>query len=84
MWRDAPNHASPNAGWPEAALAGVLSIQLGGARTYQGKTVNLPTMGTGRRDLNSDDIRNSLDLYTVVLNLLLGLVAFIWITTLAF
>ena len=84
MWRDAPNHASPNAGWPEAALAGVLSIQLGGARTYQAKTVNLPTMGAGRRDLNSDDIRNSLDLYTAVLNLLLGLVAFIWITTLAF
>ncbi|MGI9380711.1 MAG: adenosylcobinamide-phosphate synthase CbiB [Methyloligellaceae bacterium] len=84
MWRDAPNHVSPNAGWPEAALAGVLDIQLGGARTYKGDTTNLPTMGTGRRDLTSDDIRKCLELYTAVLNLLLGIIAFIWLATLVF
>lgn len=34
MWRDAGKHASPNAGWPEAAMAGALAVRLGGPRAY--------------------------------------------------
>lgn len=63
MQRDAPNHVSPNAGWPEAALAGALGISLGGPRSYQGRMVDLAKMGDGRSDLTRDDIRAGLKLY---------------------
>jgi len=45
MGRDAGKHASPNAGWPEAAAAGALGIQLGGPATYFGQRVEKPTFG---------------------------------------
>lgn len=45
MLRDAGKHASPNAGWPEAAAAGALGIQLGGAASYFGKRVDRATIG---------------------------------------
>ena len=45
MVRDAGKHASPNAGWPEAAVAGALGIQLGGAATYFGRRVEKATFG---------------------------------------
>ena len=71
--RDARKHASPNAGWPEAAFAGSLGIALGGPRSYDGETHDLPTFGDGRRDLTALDILSSLVLYWAALNLLLGL-----------
>lgn len=60
---DAPNHASPNAGWPEAALAGALGFALGGPRAYHGEVLDLPTMGHGRTALGSNDIQRSVDLF---------------------
>ncbi len=36
-WREAPRHPSPNAGWPEAMVANLLGVQLGGTNVYQGK-----------------------------------------------
>ena len=71
--RDASKHASPNAGWPEAALAGALGFSLGGSRTYSGEVHDLPEFGTGRRDLGPADIAKSLELYRMMLNLALGL-----------
>jgi adenosylcobinamide-phosphate synthase len=71
--RDARKHASPNAGWPEAAFAGALGYTLGGPRSYAGETIDLPSLGTGRRDLGPADIRNALALYGMVLNLALGI-----------
>lgn len=73
MRRDADRHVSPNAGWPESALAGALSIRLGGPRAYGGRTVDLPTMGHGRADLDRNDIRRGLKLYDRSLTLLAGL-----------
>lgn len=70
---DAKKHDSPNAGWPEAAFAGALGFALGGPRSYGGETHQLPTLGSGRSDLGSADIRKSLDLYFMVLNLALGI-----------
>ena len=71
--RDAKKHASPNAGWPEAALAGALGFSLGGPRAYDGEVHHLPALGTGRRDLGSADISKALELYAMMLNLALGL-----------
>ncbi len=48
MLRDAAKHASPNAGWPEAAAAGALGVQLGGAAVYFGQQVEKPTFGDAR------------------------------------
>ena len=63
MWRDAPKHNSPNAGWPESALAASLGVKFGGPRRYDGSLVDLPWMGEGRETLNRDDIRKGLRLY---------------------
>jgi adenosylcobinamide-phosphate synthase len=70
MRRDADRHTSPNAGWPESALAGALDIRLGGPRAYEGHTVDLPTMGRGRANLDRNDIRRGLKLYGRALNIL--------------
>ena len=64
MRRDAPKHMSPNAGWPEAAMAAVLGLSFGGPRSYQGERVNLPYMGEGRAQLTRLDIKRGLKLYS--------------------
>ncbi len=55
--RDAPLHRSPNAGWPEAAVACVQGISLSGPRSYHGKMTDYPWVyPEGRRDLGPEDI----------------------------
>ncbi len=55
--RDAPLHRSPNAGWPEAAVACVQGISLSGPRSYHGKMADYPWVyPEGRRDLGPEDI----------------------------
>ncbi len=54
--RDHKNHKSPNAGWPEAAVAGALGVQLGGANIYFGEVVEKPTIGDKGRELEAQDI----------------------------
>lgn len=71
-WRDGPKHKSPNAGWPEAAMAGALGFGLGGPRNYEGKTLDLPIMGGGKRHLGPNDIRKALNLFAAT-----GAVAFV-------
>jgi adenosylcobinamide-phosphate synthase len=73
MARDAHRHVSPNAGWPESALAGALGLRLGGPRSYGGRPVDLATMGDGRSDLDAGDIRDGLKLYGRALSLLTAL-----------
>jgi adenosylcobinamide-phosphate synthase len=60
MRRDAPKHQSPNAGWPEAAMAAALGVRFGGPRSYNGEMVDLPYMGDGRDIVARDDIRRGL------------------------
>jgi len=47
MFSDASKHASPNAGWPEAAMAGALRVRLGGPATYDGVVHERPVFGSG-------------------------------------
>lgn len=55
--RDARLHRSPNAGWPEAAMAGLLGIALSGPRSYHGHIVQDAFVNaTGRKTLTADDI----------------------------
>ena len=63
MLRDAPRHRSPNAGWPEAAMAGALGFALAGPRRYGDRIVDDAWMGDGRADLDAADIRAALALY---------------------
>ena len=73
MRRDAPKHNSPNAGWPEAAMAGALGLQFGGARDYDGETLMLPTMGNGRSPEGAKDIEDGLSLFRNAMALLIAL-----------
>lgn len=60
MQADAKHHRSPNAGWPEAAMAGVLGIAISGPRSYNGTMTNLPWVnGEGRKPLGPMDIEDS-------------------------
>lgn len=81
MRRDAPKHRSPNAGWPEAAMAGALGFALAGPRRYGGVLTSDGVMGEGgRRDLGAADIRAALRLYRradLLLILLVALLALI-------
>lgn len=79
--RDAHRHRSPNAGWPEAAMAGALDLQLAGPRVYGDTLVDDAFMGSGRRDASAADILRALRVYKaacVVQALVLLLLVIIW------
>jgi adenosylcobinamide-phosphate synthase len=75
MVRHAGRHLSPNAGWPEAALAGALDVRLGGPRSYAGVQVDLPWMGGGRDVLGPPEIREGVRLQGRAMTLLALLLA---------
>jgi adenosylcobinamide-phosphate synthase len=81
MWRDARKHHSPNAGWPEAAMAGALGLALAGPRIYDGERVDDAWMGAGgRADAGSADIRRGLTLYVIACAIQAAIVAVIaWV-----
>ncbi len=62
---DAPRHRSPNAGWPEAAMAGALGLRLAGPRGYRGEVIDDAWMGSGRAEARPADIRAALGLLVV-------------------
>ncbi|MXP64165.1 cobalamin biosynthesis protein CobD [Roseomonas sp. M0104] len=63
VWRDARHHRSPNAGWPEAAMAGALGLRLAGPRIYGTARVDDAWMGEGRAEASAADLRRALALY---------------------
>ncbi|MGU3543427.1 adenosylcobinamide-phosphate synthase CbiB [Methylobacterium sp. A52T] len=74
MMRDARRHRSPNAGWPESAMAGALGLRLAGPRVYDGTLVPDAHMGDGRDAATADDIARALALYRTACWLQGGLV----------
>ena len=57
IWRrDHGKHSSPNAGHPEAAVAGALGVELGGDAVYFGEVVHKETLGDPTRDIKPSDI----------------------------
>lgn len=64
---DARKHRSPNAGWPEAAMAGALGVRLSGPRIYGDRRSEEPWLNRGARDPRSTDIRRALRLYILAL-----------------
>ena len=63
MQRDAAKHRSPNAGWPESAMAAALGLALAGPRRYGERVVDDPFLNAeARKDAKPDDIGRALDL----------------------
>ncbi len=75
MFEDARKHRSPNAGWPEAAMAGALGLALAGPRIYDGETLADSWMnGGGMKNAGPDDIGRALALFVRSAALYAGLV----------
>jgi adenosylcobinamide-phosphate synthase len=74
MLRDARHHRSPNAGWPEAAMAGALGLSLAGPRNYPGLVVNDRWIGDGRPQAEAADIGRALRVFVVACGITAGLV----------
>jgi adenosylcobinamide-phosphate synthase len=81
--RDAHRHRSPNAGYPEAAMAGALGLALAGPRIYAGTRIDDGVMGDGRRDATAADIRAALALYRRADALLIALLGFVAVVLIA-
>lgn len=73
--RDARHHRSPNAGWPEAAMAGALGLRLNGPRVYGTTRVEDHWMGAGREAATAQDIRRALSLYRLACGIEIAVVA---------
>ncbi len=80
MARDARHHRSPNAGWPEAAMAGALGVRLSGPRIYDGRVSAEPWVNGGCPDPTPGDLSRGLALYRRAMVALAGLVAMVAVT----
>jgi adenosylcobinamide-phosphate synthase len=78
MLRDAHLHRSPNAGWPEAAMAAALTIRLSGPRTYADHTANEPWVNAGAPDPTAADLTRGLALYRRAMLALGVILTLIW------
>ena len=56
VWKNGRKHASPNSGYPEAALAGILDCRFGGPNVYHGQLVNKPYIGDNDREFTYCDM----------------------------
>jgi adenosylcobinamide-phosphate synthase len=79
MLRDGRKHHSPNAGWPEAAMAGALGLALAGPRHYAEGRVDDPWLGSGPAEARPADIRRALHVYRLACLLLSGLILGAWL-----
>lgn len=66
VWKYGRQHASPNSGYPEAALAGILSCRFGGSHVYFGELIEKPYIGENDRPLTSADMRKAVRINRLV------------------
>ena len=59
IWRNGRRHASPNSGYPEAALAGILNCRFGGPHYYFGQLFDKPYIGENERELTTVDMKHA-------------------------
>ncbi|UKK69876.1 adenosylcobinamide-phosphate synthase CbiB [Prevotella communis] len=59
IWRNGRRHASPNSGYPEAALAGILNCRFGGPHYYFGQLFPKPYIGENERELTTADMKHA-------------------------
>jgi adenosylcobinamide-phosphate synthase len=59
VWKNGRRHASPNSGYPEAALAGILNCRFGGPHYYFGQLFDKPYIGTNDRPLTTADMKTA-------------------------
>ena len=74
VWRNGCNHASPNSGYPEAALAGILDCRFGGSHYYFGELFEKPYIGEHERELTTADIKTAVRINRTAEILMLALV----------
>jgi adenosylcobinamide-phosphate synthase len=77
MIRDGGKHPSPNSGRPEAAMAGVLGVQLGGTNWYEGRSEVRPTIGTAREPMAAGRITEAVRLAWTVFVFSAGLACWV-------
>lgn len=75
MNRDAREHRSPNAGWPESAMAAALGVRLSGPRSYHDKQTNDPWLYAEGRDVDGPDVTRALAVFKRSMFCLAGLLA---------
>ena len=75
VWKYGRNHASPNSGYPEAALAGILDCRFGGPHYYFGQLFNKPYIGTNDRPLTTADMKKAVRVNRTAEVLMVGMVA---------
>ena len=80
VWKNGRRHASPNSGYPEAALAGILNCRFGGPHYYFGQLFDKPYIGENERPLTTADMKKAVRVNRVaeIWMLLLVLLRFIW------
>ena len=79
MLRDGRKHHSPNAGWPESAMAGALGLALAGPRRYPEGLVADPWLGDGSARAGSADIIRALEVYRLACLVEAGLLLGAWL-----
>ena len=72
-----PCHASPNSGWPEAALAGILGCRFGGPHKYFGETFDKPYIGDKDKSLTREDMEKAVRINRIAEAISIALVIFI-------
>ncbi len=79
MLKDARHHRSPNAGWPEAAMAAALGVRLSGPRSYDDHVIDEPWVNAAARDPDAADITRTLAICRSALLAAAALLAIVWL-----
>ena len=80
VWKNGRKHASPNSGYPEAALAGILNCRFGGPHYYFGELFDKPYIGENDRELTTADMHTAVRINRTAELLMLALMLVVMIS----